>query len=319
VVGEVDVDRAVEHLRESLAELRPVEDREEVAAGDFVTLDYVATVDGKPLPGGKRENRLIELGKGSMPEEMEHALVGAKVGETKAVDIEYPKEHSEPSLAGKTAHFEVTARGIREKVLPPADDELAKEHGECTTFAELRAKLRDRIEESYRREGDGQVRDQVVAELVKRNPFEIPRSLVDRQVDAFVEDLFARLGERRGELERDTERLAKLREDYLPRAEHQVRALLALDALASQRKIEIGEDEVEKRVSELAAQAGEQAARLREYYRDAAARAELQARLARERALDEIVAAASVEDVVTDVAADAEMTSSDVAPTDEKG
>src|SRR6185295_10593257 len=76
-VGEADVDRAVESLRESLAKLRPGEDREEVAAGDFVTLDYVAMVDGKQLPGGKRENRLIELGKGAVPEEMERVLVGA--------------------------------------------------------------------------------------------------------------------------------------------------------------------------------------------------------------------------------------------------
>jgi len=311
IVGEADIDRAVDQLRESLAELRPVEDRDEVAAGDFVTLDYVATIDGKPLPGGKRENRLIELGKGAVPEEMERALVGAKIGETKTVDIEYPKEHSEASLAGKTARFEVTPRGIREKILPPADDELAKEHGECATFAELRDKLRERIEQSYRREGDEQVRDQVVAELVKRNPFEIPSSLVDRQVDAFVEDLVSRLGDRRGELERDTERIAKLREDYRPRAEHQVRAVLALDALAAQQKIEIGDEEVEKRVSEMAAQAGEQAARLREYYREPASRAELRARLTRERALDEIVAGASVDDV--DVA------STDVAPTGEKG
>ena len=150
---------------------------------------------------------------------------------------------------------------------------------------------------------------------MKRNPFEVPKSLVDRQVDAFVEDLFARLGERRAELERDTERIAKLREDYRPRAEHQVRAVLALDALAGEQKIEIGDDEVEKRISEMAAQAGEQAARLREYYGDPTVRADLRARLARERALDEIVALASVEDVDADV----EVASTDVAPTGEKG
>jgi trigger factor len=314
-VGEADVDRAVERLRESLAELRPVEDREEIRPGDFVMLDYHATADGKTMAGGKRENRLIELGKGALPEEMERALVGAKLGETKSVDITYPAEHPDASLAGKTVQVEVTPRGIRDKILPDADDELAKEHGECATFAELREKLREQIEQSYRREGEELVRDQVVAELVKRNQFDVPRSLVDRQVDAFVEDLVSRLGERRAELERDVERLAKLREDYRGRGEHQVRAVLALDALASQLGIEIPEEEVDKRVTQLASQAGEQGARVREYYGEEAARADLRARLARERALDRVVAAATVEEVTEEPAAAA----SDIAPTGEKG
>jgi trigger factor len=310
-VSDADVDRAVEQLRESLAELRPVEDRKAVGEGDFVAIDYVATVEGKAMPGGKRENRLIELGKQSVPPEIERALVGAEVGETKSVDVELPKEGADASLAGKTARFEVTIRGIREKVLPAADDELAKEHGECATLAELRAKLRERIEQSFAREGDEHVRDQLVAELVQRNAFDVPKSLVDRQVDAFIEDLLSRLGERRSEIERDAQRLDKLREEYRPRAEHQVRALLALDALGDQRQIEIGDAEVERRISELASRAGEQAARLREHYREAAPRAELRDRLRRERVLDEIVAAARVEEV--------DATESDVAPTGEKG
>ena len=314
-VGDADVDRAVEHLRESLAELRPVEDRDEIREGDFVAMDYDAKVDGKPLAGGKRENRLIELGKGAVPAEIERALVGAKVGETKQVDVDFPAEHADASVAGKTVRFEVTPRGIREKILPAADDELAKEHGECATFEELKKKLGERIEQSYRREGDEQVRDQVATELVRRNAFEVPKSLIDRQVDAFVEDLFARLGDRRAELERDTERIEKLREDYRPRAEHQVRAVLALDALVSQKSIEIGDDVVDKRIADMAAQAGEQAARLREYYRDAGVRAELRARLARESALEAVVASAVVEDVDVDVSSP----SSDVAPTGEKG
>ena len=83
---------------------------------------------------------------------------------------------------------------MRQKIVPPADDELAKEHGECATLAELRAKLRVRIADSLRHEGDEQVREQLVDELLRRNPFEIPASLVDRQVNAFVEDLLDRVG-----------------------------------------------------------------------------------------------------------------------------
>jgi trigger factor len=310
-VTDAEVDRAVEHLRESLAELRPVEGREEAHAGDFVSIDYVATVAGKALPNGKRENRLVEIGKGTVPAEIDRALAGMRVGEVRTVEVEFPAEHADGAVAGKSVRFEVSLRGIREKVLPPADDELAKEHGECATMEELRVKLRERIASSLARDADEQVREQIVDELLRRNAFDVPKSLVDRQVEAFVEDLLARVGQQRESLERDAQRLEKLREEYRPRAERQVRAGLALDALAHQTETLVGDDEVESRVAELAARAGEQAKRLREFYGDDAARAELRARMARERALERLVAEARVEEF--DVAEGV------VAPSEEKG
>ena len=310
-VADEDVDRAVEHLRESLAELRPVEGREEAREGDFVSIDYTTAIGGKPLPNGQQENRLIELGRGAVPAEIERALVGAKVGERKVVDVDFPKEHSDATVAGKTVRFDLTLRGIREKILPAADDDLAKEHGECNTLAELREKLRERIAGSWSREADEHVREQLIDEVVRRNPFEVPKSLVERQVDAFIEDLLGRVGGRRAEVERDAERLEKLREEYRPRAERQVRAVLALDALVAQKGIVVSDDDLEGRISELATQAGGHGARVREVYRDAATRDELRGRIARERALEEIFTCAAIEDV--------EAPGNDVAPTDEKG
>jgi trigger factor len=310
-VTEADVDRAIEQLRESLAELRPVEGREHAREGDFVSVDYVGFVDGRPLPDGKRDNRLLELGQGGAPQEFERALIGAKVGESKTVEVSYPPEHADPTVAGKTARFDIRLRAIHEKILPATDDDLAKEHGECATLVELRAKLRERITESFQREGDEQVREQLLDQLLQTNPFDVPASLVDRQVHAFVEDLLDRVGAQRAAIERDTERIAKLREEYRPRAERQVRAVLALDAVAERDHVEVSEQDVDQRVAELARRAGEHAARLREIYRDPSSREELRARLARERALDAIIAAARVEEV--DVSANV------VAPMGEKG
>lgn len=310
-ITDADIDRAVEQLRESLAELRPVEGREDAREGDFVSVDYAGFVDGRPLPDGKRDNRLFELGKGGAPQEFERALVGAKVGESKAVEVSYPAEHGDVTVAGKTARFDIRLRAIREKILPATDDDLAKEHGECATLAELRDKLRERIAESMRREGDEQIREQLLDRMLQGNPFDVPTSLVDRQVNAFVEDLLERVGAQRAALERDTLRLDKLREEYRPRAERQVRVVLALDAVADREHVEVSEQDVDQRVSELVRRAGEHAARLREIYRDPSSREELRARMARERALDAIVAAARVEDVDPPVNV--------VAPVGEKG
>jgi len=123
--------------------------------------------------------------------------------------------------------------------------------------------------------------------------------------------LTSRLGEQRAAFERDAERLEKLRADYRPRAEQQVRAVLALDAFAEKNAITVGEPDVDQRIAELAAQAGDHAARVREIYSDDAARAELRGRLTRERALDKMLSTARIEDV--DVAPNV------VAPTAENG
>jgi trigger factor len=308
-VTDAEVDRAVEHLRESLAELRPVEGREEAREGDFVSIDYVATVAGKLLPNGKRENRLVEVGRGSVPAEIDRALVGMKVGDLRTVGVDFPAEHGDAAVAGKSVRFDVSLRAIREKVLPPADDDLAKEHGECATLEELRAKLRERITASLKEEADAQVREQLVDELLRRNPFDVPQSLVGRQVGALVEDLLGRAGAQREELARDGERLDKFREEVRPRAERQVRATLALDALVNQLELEVGDAEVDARIGELAARAGEHARRLREFYAGEEARSELRARMARERALDRLVEQARIEEY------DAEGV---VAPSEEK-
>src|SRR5439155_23940925 len=121
--------------------------------------------------------------------EVEEALPGMKVGEKRTLDVELPAEHPDSAVAGKKIRFDVTLRALREKVLPPLDDDLAKEHGECATLEELRAKVRERIVGGIRREGEEQVREQLIDALLERNAFDVPRSLVERQVDSFVEDL----------------------------------------------------------------------------------------------------------------------------------
>lgn len=310
-VADADVESALASLRESLAELRPVEGRDEVRAGDFAAIDYVASIGGKPLPEGRRENRLVEVGKGAVPPEIDRALVGMKVGESRAAEVEFPADHPDPQLAGKPVRFEVALRGLREKVVPEADDELAKEHGECTTLEDLKAKLRERIADSFRREAQGRVEEQLVDEVLRRNPFDVPKSLIERQIDGFVEDVLERLGPQAKALQQDAERLSRLRDDARPRAERQVRAALALEAIAQQANVEVADADVERRIDEMASQVGERAEKLRAAYADAGARADLRSRLARERALEIVVASATVEDV--------EAPSNGVAPSAENG
>lgn len=310
-VSDEDVDRALDGLRESLAELRPIEHREEVRPGDFVAVDYEVAIEGRSRPDAKRENRLIEVGKGMVPEALDAALTEMRVDERRAVDVEFPADHPDPEVAGKTVRFDVTVRGLREKVVPPADDDLAKEHGECETLAELREHLRGRITQRLRADADAAVREQVVDELLRHNPFEAPRSLVERQTETLLGELLSRLGEQGQALRREPERLAKVREDLRPRAERQVRAALALDVVARQEGIEVGDDDVERKLREIASQSGQELEKVRAAHGEPGAIDDLRSRLSRERALDHLVERARIEDV--------EASAGDVARSPETG
>jgi trigger factor len=295
-VVDADVERALGEIRESLAELRPIEDRLQPTRGDFVVLDYEAKLEGEPAAEAKRENRMVEIGAGAMPEEIDLALQSMSVGQTRVVPVTYKADHPEPKLAGKTVDFEITLRGIREKILPAIDDDLAREHGDAETLDELRAKLRERIAASIRHGAEEQVRDQLVDALLEKNPFEVPKSMVDRQVDALADDLFRGRGSEA--LRADEAMMTKLKTELRPRAERQVRAALALETLAKQEDLTVAPSDVDTRIEAMAAQAGEHAERLRTAYRREEVREELEARLVRERALEWLVEKAAIEDVV---------------------
>jgi trigger factor len=296
-VVDADVERALADVRESLAELRPIEDRTQPARGDFVVLDYTAKLEGEETGEPKKESRMVEVGANAMPPEIDIALQAMSVGQTRTVPVTYPAEGADPKVAGKTVEFEITLRGLREKVLPPVDDDLAREHGDAETLDELRAKLRERITASIRHGADEQVRDQLVDALLEKNPFEVPKSMVDRQTEALANELF-RSARGAEALRGDEAAMTKLKEELRPRAERQVRAALALETLAKQEKIEINASDVEARIDAMASQAGEHAERLRAAYGREEVREELQARLVRERALEWIVEHAAIEDVV---------------------
>lgn len=310
-VSEEDVARAVEALRESLATLRPIEGRAEARDGDFAAVDTVASIDGKTLPNGKRENRLIEIGRGTVPAEIDRALAGMTVGEMRSVNVPFAADHPDRQVAGRVVRFDITLRSIRERVLPEANDDLAKEHGECETLAELRARLRERIGESFVREAEENVREQLIDELIRRNSFPVPQSLVDRQLESLFDELAARLGVSASDLKKDPTRVEKLAQELRPRAERQVRAVFALDVVAELEGVSVSDDEVEKRIAEFAARAGEQEEKLRAAVREPVAREELRSRIARERALETIAASARIEDV--------EPPANVVAPVVEKG
>src|SRR5579884_2492488 len=278
-----------ESLRQSVAQLRPIEGRTIVEAGDVVTVDVTSRVDGgEPV---RREGVMLEAGAGSFPEALERLLVGQPLGARRAFDVTYPADHPRPALAGKRVHFDVEVKEIRLKELPPLDDDFARDHGRCETLAELRARIRADLEERAAQRAEEIARATVVDQLIARHPFEVPPSLVERRTEAWLASLDVKLAADAAEREAQLERL---RAELRPGAERDVRAELVLEAVAAHAGITVSEDDVAAEIAALAAREGRAPERVRAFYERPEARAALRARLVRERALAHVMRHATI-------------------------
>src|SRR5262245_11061656 len=282
-VGDEDVDRALETLRESVAQLRPVEDRTVIEAGDVVRVDLTSRLDGgQPT---RREGIFLEAGGGSFPLALERQLVGRHRGASLSLRVPYPPDYSNPAIAGKPIDFEVEIKELRVKELPPLDDDFARDHGKCDSLAELRARVRTDLEREAQARAEAAVRDQVLEQLVTRHPFEVPPTLVERRTETLLAGLDVRLAEG-AERERA---LGRLRAELRPRAERQIRAELVLDAVAQREGIAVADEAVNAAIDTIATRERQVPERVRALYDRPEARAALRAELVRERALARVL------------------------------
>jgi trigger factor len=287
-VTDTDVERVIAQLRESTAQLRPVEDRTVIEAGDVVSVDLTSRLDGgEPV---QREGVLIEAGGGSFPLALERQLVGQHRGAQLSLQVPYPADYGNPGLAGKTAAFDVTLKELRTKELPPLDDDFARDHGRAGSLAELRERVRAELEREAASRADDAVREAVLTEALARHTFDVPPSLVERRIEALATSLDVRLPEG---AERD-QAMQDLQARLRPVAERQVRADLLLDALAERDGVVVADAEVTAEVEAMAAREGRVVERLRAFYERPEARAALRTKMARDRALANLVAAARV-------------------------
>jgi trigger factor len=241
-----DVDRTIASMRETHAQLRPVD--REARAGDILTVDIDAAVPGmaKALPPFAR-NAHIEAGKDLGIAGLGEALVGMKAGEEKKADLAFPKDASENELAGKTATFSLRPSQVSEKVLPALDDEFAKTVG-VADIAALRKAVRNELAHAAFHEARDDAADKAVEHAMETSTVEVPEILVEDELEHLVNDLKARVKQEGVTWEKFLLQARKTEEDirteWRPVAERRAKSLLVLDAIARKEGITVSGDEL---------------------------------------------------------------------------
>ena len=191
-IAEADVDKALENLREQMAQFIPVEDRTSQNE-ELVVIDFEGKIGGKPFEGGKATRYPVLLGSQGLLKDFETNLIGLKKGDAKTFSILFPKDYGKKDVAGMEAEFTVTLHEIKEKKLPVVDNDFAKDVGKCETVKELRDKLEIQIKTNKELEQRGKLVEQISERMIAEHPFDVPVSLINLEQQRLVQQGVERL------------------------------------------------------------------------------------------------------------------------------
>ncbi len=294
-VADPEVDEALERLRQRAARFEPVEDRA-VEAGDTVVTDLDrATVENGEAQGPEHhDNVSVELGAPANPPGFDAELTGLRPGDEKTFRLRYPEDFAVGTLAGKEIEYRVKVRTVRRRVVPPLDDDLAKEVSSADTLEKLREQAREQLTREAAHEAEHRLRADLLEALAGRVTFEVPAVLVDRDLDRRTQDLIGRLLAEGVDPRQAGIDWKAFRDDQREAASRAVRATIVLDEVAKREGITVADEDVERQVESLAERSGRTAAAMRaELDRDGDLE-RLRAGLRRERAVDFLMSRATI-------------------------
>jgi trigger factor len=294
-VSDAEVDAALEERRRQHGRFEPIEGRDIVEQGDYATVDYEGFVDGAPIRGGKREGTLLECVPGSLLENKAETLVGAKVGETRALGVTLPADHQVAEYRGKEAQFTAVVRGIKRRAFPALDDAFAKDLGQ-DSLADLRANERKELESSKKERGEAAQRSALLEGLIAKNSFEVPPALVERNVDAMLKGMLRGFEQRGVDLRQIGVDLDRVRHDLRDRSKLEVRAYLLLEAIAEKEKLEVTDADLDAHFSKLAAEGRSTPEAIKAAFVKADKIAELKGRLRQDKAYAWVLERAALTD-----------------------
>jgi len=257
-VTDEDVEKALEALRQQQATFLTVQ--RPIQTGDFAVVNYTGTSDGKPITEiaptaqglTERKNFWVEVPSTSFIPGFSEQLLGAAAGEKRTVSIDFPGDFVTPQLAGKKGVYEVEVVEVKEKMLPPLDDSLAKQYG-AESLDKMRAGVRRDLENELNFKTNKNIRNQLISSLLERVNFELPDTSVDRETRNVVYDIVqenAKRGVSRELIEQQKEQIYSAAKHG---ARERLKVAFLLQKIAEKEDIKVSQDEIAQRIQTLAA------------------------------------------------------------------
>ena len=247
-VSEKEIEDELENIAKSKATAKDIEKSRELQNGDIAVIDFIGFIDGEAFEGGSAEGYELEIGSKSFVGDFEEQLIGMKKGETKEITVKFPDDYQAENLKGKETKFEVTLKGIKEKVIPAVDDELAKAviGKDDVTLDDLKEfvkkeLLRKKLNELY----EERLKNEMLETFVEKFDFAVPKNILEQEIDNLANQKAQSLSkEELEEVQGNKEKIDELRESVREDAINSVKATFIVDAIAKAENVNVDDNEL---------------------------------------------------------------------------
>lgn len=251
-VTEEEVEAKLKEEQEKNARLVPADLTED---GSDIIMDFVGSIDGVEFDGGSAEDADLTLGSGHFIPGFEDQLIGKGLGEVD-VNVTFPEDYSEESLAGKDAHFAVVIKDIKNKELPEIDDDFIGDISEFDTVEEFKADLREKLEKEKEEFSQAKKAEDALVAAIENMEVELPKAMVEDGVDRKVYEMDQQLSQQGFSLAQFIEmtggKMEEFRSQYVPQVELEIKRELLLDAIIEAEGLEVSQEEIDEMVKEQA-------------------------------------------------------------------
>jgi len=296
-VGDEDVNKSLDQMRDQMAQLVPTDDRP-TKNDDWVLIDFDGKVDGKPFQGGKASRYPVLLGAKSMLADFEANLVGMKIGEEKTFKMKFPDDYGSKDIAGKEVEFTVKLHEIKAKKLPELNDDFAKDGGRAENLADLKEKLKKQIAQNKENEQRTKMIEQIGEMLIADHQFDVPASLINMEQQRLVQQGVERLRSQGIDANMlPDEQKKQFVEGLKPVAEKNVHLALIVEKISAGEKIKTDEGDIDAYFAKISGNIGQPADVVKRYVQQQGNLDSIKDWIQYEKTLDFLIAQSKIENV----------------------
>ncbi|WP_457552669.1 trigger factor [Desulfobacula sp.] len=252
-ISDGEIESQIHMIQKTMAKKETVKEERPVKEGDFVLIDYEGFLNEESFDKTpKIENYVMGIGQDTLPKEFSEKLTGVIPVQDLDIDVSYPEDYHDENLKGKTIVYKIKLKEIQEEILPEIDDDLAKGLGKFETLDDVRASIRENLEQGYAQRIKHELSEQIFQDLLGKYEFEVPQALIEGELNGIVMEAEQAYTANNTSLEEAGLSKDILKTKYRDVAEKQARRHLILEKIISQTELELTDEELEKSFEEMA-------------------------------------------------------------------
>ena len=254
-------------LQKGMAQQEKISEDRPARKEDFVSLDLKGFHNGEPVAEfSNTENLSLQIGKAMISKDFDDQLIGMKPGDSKAFSVKFAKDFPNEKLADREIDFQVVLNEIRQEILPPINDALAKKAGSYQSLDELKNVILDNLKQGYEKRSEQEINEQIFTSLIAKTEFEVPDTMVEMELDGIIEEAERSFAYRNTSMEEMGLTREKIAEKYRDTALKQVKRHLILGKIIDQENLNLDDEELESGLKEMSESFNQPLEEIKKYY-----------------------------------------------------